>query len=100
MKHSYEQMMERLSVITAQLVEFAIDNHLSPADAQCIVGSFVEKYSPSQLLTLLSTAKYTKYIIDMFKEFWVNEYRDQISTALTGLEKQIEETYGDERFNG
>lgn len=93
MKHSYEQMMERLSVVTEQLVGFAIDNHISPADAQCIVGSFVEKYSPSQLLLLLSTSNYTSYIIDMFREFWVNEYRDQITTALTGLEKQIEETH-------
>lgn len=96
MKHSHKQMMERLSVITEQLVGFAIDNHLSPVDAQCIVGSFIEKYTPAQILTLLSTAKYTEYIIDMFREFWVNEYRNQISTALTGLEKQIEETYGDE----
>lgn len=96
MKHSYKQMMERLSIVTDQLVGFAIANHISPADAQCIVGSFVETYSPAQLLTLLSTSKYTEYIIDMFKDFWFDEYRNQISTALTGLEKQIEETYGDE----
>ena len=91
MKHSYEQMMERLSIVTEQLVRFAIDNHISPADAQCTVGSFIDKYTPNQLLTLLSTGKYTEYIIDMFREFWVNEYRNQISAALAGLEEQIEE---------
>lgn len=90
-----EELSLRLDTITNHLATIAISNNISQSDVQRMISSIVEKHSPKQLLTLLNTANYITYFEDMFMQFRFDEYRNQISTALTGLEKQIEETYGD-----
>lgn len=96
MRSKKEELRLRLDTVTNHLATVAISNNISQSDVHRMVSSIVERYQPKQLLTLLTTANYITYFEDMFMEFRFDEYRNQISTALTGLEKQIEETYGDE----